>query len=202
MKIIILASGNGSNFNSIIKKIKSGFLKSEVVLFLTNNQNSKALQLALKNKIYSAVFSNEMWEDSNPEILKLINSFKPDLIVLAGFLKKIPDSIIKKYKNRIINIHPSLLPAFGGKGMYGMNIHKKVIEAGVKVSGLTVHFVNEKFDSGRIIYQKAISVKNDFDYKKLNEVILKEEHKVLPIIIKKFEENKIKINKDKITIED
>ncbi|MBE2256332.1 MAG: phosphoribosylglycinamide formyltransferase [Ignavibacteria bacterium] len=202
MKIIILASGNGSNFNSIIKKIKSGFLKSEVVLFLTNNQNSKALQLALKNKIYSAVFSNEMWEDSNPEILKLINSFKPDLIVLAGFLKKIPDSIIKKYKNRIINIHPSLLPAFGGKGMYGMNIHKKVIEAGVKVSGLTVHFVNEKFDSGRIIYQKAISVKNDFGYKKLNEVILKEEHKVLPIIIKKFEENKIKINKDKITIED
>lgn len=202
MKIIILASGNGSNFNSIIKKIKSGFLKSEVVLFLTNNQNSKALQLALKNKIYSAVFSNEMWEDSNPEILKLINSFKPDLIVLAGFLKKIPDSIIKKYKNRIINIHPSLLPAFGGKGMYGMNIHKKVIEAGVKVSGLTVHFVNEKFDSGRIIYQKAVAVNNDYDYKKLNEVILKEEHKVLPFIIKKFEENKIKINKDKITIED
>lgn len=202
MKIGILASGNGSNFNSIIKKIKSGYLKSEVVLFLTNNQNSKALQTALKNKIYSAVFSNELWDDSNPEILKLINSFKPDLIVLAGFLKKIPDSIIKKYKNKIINIHPSLLPAFGGKGMYGMNIHKKVIEAGVKVSGLTVHFVNEKFDSGRIIYQKAISVKNDFDYKKLNEVILKEEHKVLPFIIKKFEENKIKINKDKITIED
>ncbi|HCA43901.1 MAG TPA: phosphoribosylglycinamide formyltransferase [Bacteroidetes bacterium] len=202
MKIGILASGNGSNFNSIIKKIKSGYLKSEVVLFLTNNQNSKALQTALDNKIYSAVFSNEMWEDSNPEILKLINSFKPDLIVLAGFLKKIPDSIIKKYKNKIINIHPSLLPAFGGKGMYGMNIHKKVIEAGVKVSGLTVHFVNEKFDSGRIIYQKAISVKNDYDYKKLNEVILKEEHKVLPFIIKKFEENKIKINKDKITIED
>lgn len=202
MKIIILASGNGSNFKSIIKKIKSGFLKSEVVLFLTNNQNSKALQLALKNKIYSAVFSNEMWEDSNPEILKLINSFKPDLIVLAGFLKKIPDSIIKKYKNKIINIHPSLLPAFGGKGMYGMNIHKKVIESGVKVSGLTVHFVNEKFDSGRIIYQKAVVVRNDFDYKKLNEVILKEEHKVLPFIIKKFEENKIKIKKDKITIED
>jgi len=202
LKIGILASGNGSNFNSIIKKIKSGYLKSEVVLFLTNNQNSKALQTALDNKIYSAVFSNEMWEDSNPEILKLINSFKPDLIVLAGFLKKIPDSIIKKYKNKIINIHPSLLPAFGGKGMYGMNIHKKVIEAGVKVSGLTVHFVNEKFDSGRIIYQKAISVKNDYDYKKLNEVILKEEHKVLPFIIKKFEENKIKINKDKITIED
>lgn len=202
MKIIILASGNGSNFNSIIKKIKSGYLKSEVVLFLTNNQNSKALQTALESKIYSAVFSNEMWEDSNPEILKLINSFNPDLIVLAGFLKKIPDSIIKKYKNKIINIHPSLLPAFGGKGMYGMNIHKKVIEAGVKVSGLTVHFVNEKFDSGRIIYQKAVAVNNDYDYKKLNEVILKEEHKVLPFIIKKFEENKIKINKDKITIED
>ncbi|HRE41142.1 MAG TPA: formyltransferase family protein, partial [Ignavibacteria bacterium] len=119
-----------------------------------------------------------------------------------GFLKKIPDGITKKYKNKIINIHPSLLPAFGGKGMYGINIHKKVIESGVKITGITVHFVNETYDSGRIIFQKSIDVKNEYDYKKLNEVVLRYEHKYLPFVIKKFEENKIKINRNRVTIED
>ena len=131
------------------------------------------------------------------ELLKL----NIDLIVLAGFLKKIPIELIKAFKNKIINIHPALLPSFGGKGMYGMNVHHAVFNSSAKVSGPTVHFVDEIYDNGKIIGQRAVDISDVKTPEEIAERVLKVEHKLLPEIIKLFVENKIRITENRIFLD-
>ena len=151
-KIVIFASGSGTNAENIIKYFANKDCATVVSVF-TNNSNAKVIERASDLKISSEIFSkNELFED---KVLEKLKNIDPDLIVLAGFLLKLPPSIIENYPNKIINIHPALLPKFGGKGMYGMNVHKAVVENQEKESGITIHYVNENYDEGNIIFQES-----------------------------------------------
>ena len=180
-KIVIFASGSGSSVENIILSFsKTPELKVSKVY--CNNADAFVLQRIKKYNVGSLVFNlNEL---NNNIVLKDLNKVSPDLIVLAGFLKKIPQKIINSFKNKIINIHPSLLPKHGGKGMFGLNVHKSVIKNNDKESGFTIHYVNKDYDEGDIIFQKTIKVGTD-DANALAKKVLIEEHKYYPEIIKK-----------------
>ena len=183
MNIIIFASGNGSNAENIIKYFNK---KKYNINWLTvsNNKHAgvieKVTKLGSKIKIIS---KNKLGEEN---FIHSIVDLKPTLIVLAGFLLKIPENFIKNFNNRIINIHPSLLPKYGGKGMYGQFVHKKVIENKEIKSGITIHFVNEKYDKGKIIFQKEIEIKNPKTSESLANQIHKLEMEYFPLIIEKL----------------
>tara|TARA_B110000238_G_scaffold115526_1_gene125389 strand:- start:3601 stop:4176 length:576 start_codon:yes stop_codon:yes gene_type:complete len=154
-RIVIFASGSGTNADNISRFFKQSEVAS-VVHIVTNNKNAKVIDRAKILKIKSLIFSKkELLEEG--ELLKFLKK-EADIIVLAGFLWKIPQHIVSAFPNKIINIHPALLPKFGGKGMYGMNIHKSVIESKEKETGITIHYVNEKYDDGAIIFQVKTSV--------------------------------------------
>jgi len=154
-RIIILASGSGTNAENIMKYFKNSNLIS-VVQVLSNKKDAKVLQRARRLNVSCASFSRDSFY-TNDEVLKNLK-LNADYIILAGFLWKIPSNIIEAFPNKIINIHPALLPKFGGKGMYGMHVHKAVVESKEEESGITIHFVNENYDEGAIIFQKSFEV--------------------------------------------
>lgn len=162
LKIAVLVSGGGTNLQAIIDDIKKGAItNTRIEAVISNNKNAYALERAKENNIATSCISPKDYEsraDFNNALLKTIDGFNVDLIVLAGYLVVIPDIIINKYRNKIINIHPSLIPAFCGTGYYGLKVHEAVLERGVKVTGATVHFVDEGTDTGPIILQKAVQV--------------------------------------------
>ena len=137
---------------------------------------------------------------NNHELLRLLNKNEVDLIVLAGFLKLIPNEIIDAFRNRIINIHPALLPSFGGKGMYGINVHKAVFDSSAKVSGATVHFVDYTYDTGSIIAQKCVDISDVKSPEEIAERVLKIEHELLPFVIKKLVFNEVKIENKRVFV--
>lgn len=154
--IAIFASGKGSNALSIIKHFSHSEL-AKVALIITNNVKAGVIDIANSNGIPLLIINND--ELLQPEkLLKQLKYFKTDLIVLAGFLKKIPDALVHHYPNKIINIHPALLPKFGGKGMYGDKVHEAVLNAHEKTTGITIHYVNEHYDEGQIIFQAESSI--------------------------------------------
>ncbi len=154
-KIVIFASGQGSNAENIILHFKKNKF-ANVVVICTNNPSAKVLDIAKNNNIESLIFNKIQLYDGF--VLDKLNLIKPDLVVLAGFLWQFPESIIDFYPNKIINIHPALLPKYGGKGMYGMNVHKLVLENKESETGITIHFVNKNYDEGEFIFQKSISI--------------------------------------------
>jgi phosphoribosylglycinamide formyltransferase-1 len=175
---------------------------SKIVLVISNNSNSNALNIARTNQIPAVHLSMKLipdHEEYTNVFLNYLKKYKVDFIVLAGYMKLLPSEIVRKYKNRIINIHPALLPCFGGEGMYGMNVHSAVINYGVKYSGATVHLVNEEYDTGPIVLQKIVKVKDDDTPETLQKRILKQEHRLLPEAIKLFE-TKTAVIKDRKVI--
>jgi formyltetrahydrofolate-dependent phosphoribosylglycinamide formyltransferase len=198
LNICIFASGTGSNFEAILKAKDSGIIKSNIALLITNNSLCNSVNIAVNNGIKYLHLSRKKYPDLNEDeysdlFLNALEKEKIDLIVLAGYMKIIDSKIINLFRNRILNIHPALLPSFGGKGMYGINVHKAVIQSGVKVSGLSIHFVNEDYDKGKIIFQKCVNVSERDDEFSLQKKILKLEHKYYSEIISKIESGKIKI---------
>jgi len=185
-KLVFFASGSGSNFQSVIDSIKNNDISASISGLITDNREAGALERARKNNIPTAVIPFSEDNKFSSELKKQLQKWAPDLIVLAGYLKKIPDSVIELYKDRIINIHPSLLPKYGGKGFYGQKVHKAVIENGDSVSGCTVHFVNSEYDRGSIIKQKKVPVLPDDTPDILGKKVLKEEHLLLPEVIKQL----------------
>ena len=184
-KIVVFASGSGSSFENICKKLsKDSFV--EISKLYCNNNKAFVVERAQKQGVKSLIFQNE--DLTNKRILMDLRKVNPDLIVLAGFLKKIPTDIIDEYKHRIINIHPSLLPKYGGKGMYGAKVHEKVIENNDRESGFTVHYVDQNYDEGDIIFQKKLIIKEK-DPIRLAKEVLKMEHKYYPEIILKCLKN-------------
>lgn len=181
--LVIFASGSGSNFLSIIKAIKNGTLKASVTGLITDNPHAGACTHARNNNIPVSVIPGKNNPSFSITILEVLNKWKPDFIVLAGFLSKIPESVVELFPNRIINIHPSLLPKYGGKGFYGLHVHKAVLEAGDAFSGCTVHFVNNEYDKGDIIAQQKVPVLPDDTPETLAARVLKAEHKLLPQVI-------------------
>lgn len=162
LKIAVLVSGGGTNLQAIIDKIASGEItNTEIALVFSNNRKAYALERAKMAGIPAKALSPKQFENReafNDAVLEVIEESKADLIVLAGCLMYIPPKLIEKYHNRIINIHPSLIPSFCGKGYYGLKVHEKALERGVKVTGATVHFVDEVLDNGPIILQKAVMI--------------------------------------------
>ena len=155
-RIAVLVSGGGTNLQALIDAEKSGILHSgEIVLVCSSNPEAYALTRAENNGIETHVIKNEQ------DLIEQLGSHDIDLIILAGFMTILSPEVIKRYPERIINVHPALIPSFCGKGFYGLKVHEKALEYGVKVTGATVHFVNEIPDGGRIIYQKAIDILDD-----------------------------------------
>lgn len=181
IKIAIFASGNGSNAENIIKYFKDHD-KISVELVLTNNPNAYVIERAKNNNVKCIIFNKyDLYYSDN--VLNILKENNIDFIVLAGFLWLIPESIIKNYPQKIINIHPALLPKYGGKGMYGMNVHKAVIENKEKESGITIHYVNEKYDEGDIIFQKKVEVSSSDTPETLANKIHELEYQYYPVII-------------------
>ncbi len=183
-RIAIFASGSGSN----AENIANYFSKSQEVdicMFLTNNPNAFVLERAKKLGIKSKVFTKEEFLKTD-KILHFLSENDINFIVLAGFLLKIPQNLIKSYSNKIINIHPALLPKYGGKGMYGDNVHKAVVEAGETESGITIHYVNENYDEGKIIFQAKCEVLRTDTYEDVASKIHQLEYEHFPKTIEKL----------------
>ena len=157
LRVVVLVSGGGTNLQAVIDSVKDGTItNTQIVGVISNNKNAYALKRAEENDIPSMCVSPKDFETRdifNEKLLEAVGSFKPDLVVLAGFLVVIPPEMIRKYENRMINIHPSLIPSFCGKGYYGLKVHEAALARGVKVVGATVHFVDEGTDTGPIILQ-------------------------------------------------
>jgi phosphoribosylglycinamide formyltransferase-1 len=201
-KIAVFVSGRGSNLKSIEAEIKHGNLNAEISLIVSNKE-CEALEFAKSVNIPFYIVSScnaEGTIDYNKLIKELLR-INIDLIVLAGFLKKIPIELIRTFKNKIINIHPALLPSFGGKGMYGMNVHRAVFNSSAKVSGPTVHFVDEIYDNGKIISQKAVDISDVKTPEEIAERVLSVEHKLLPEVINLFVEGKILVTKNRVFLD-
>ena len=196
-KIAVLVSGGGTNLQALIDAQKKGIIKSgEIVLVISNNANAYALERAKNAGIKTATVikkqlgSQQAFEE---KIIEILTNEGIDLIVLAGFMSILSENFTKKYPNRIINVHPSLIPSFCGKGFYGLIVHEEALKKGVKVTGATVHFVNEIPDGGQIIMQKAVSIRNNDTAETLQKRVMERaEWKILPLSCEKVCKNIIK----------
>ncbi len=191
LRVVVMVSGGGTNLQAIIDAVKSGDItNTEIVAVISNNYDVYALERAKKAGIEDVVVSPKDYLDRqefNKALLDKVNSYKPDLIVLAGFLVVIPEAMIDEYENKIINIHPSLIPSFCGTGYYGLKVHEAALERGVKLTGATVHYVDKGTDTGPIIMQKAVEVKEGDTPEILQRRVMEEaEWKLLPAAINKI----------------
>jgi phosphoribosylglycinamide formyltransferase-1 len=187
-KIVVFASGSGTNAENIIKYFKGSAI-GEVVGVYTNNANAGVIDRAKNNAVPVTIFTkSELYES---ELLQNINAIQPDLIVLAGFLLKFPDAIIEAYPDKIINIHPALLPKYGGKGMYGMHVHRAIVENKEKETGITIHYVNENYDEGATIFQKQVTVLGTDTPEIVAEKIHELEQKYFPGVVEDLLKSKL-----------
>jgi phosphoribosylglycinamide formyltransferase-1 len=203
MNIAIFASGRGTNFQAILSAIDAGLLSARVTVLISNKSDATALDIARARRIQTSHLSQKMFpsEEALAEaMLNVLSLQRSELIVLAGYLKKIPLQVIRRYRNRIVNIHPALLPFFGGAGMYGHYVHEAVIASGMKVTGATVHLVDEEYDRGPIVMQKTIEIVQEDTPDSLAAKVLKIEHEIFPLALKAFAEVKIKIEGKKAWI--
>ena len=191
IKIAVLVSGGGTNLQALIDAQKKEILKSgKIELVISNNESAFALKRAKENNIPFEIITKKDFEERLKEILQ---SYKIELIVLAGFTAVLPDNFVKDYDKRIINIHPSLIPSFCGKGFYGIKVHQAVLKKGVKITGATTHFVNEIIDGGEIIMQKVVEVYEDDTAEKLQKRVMEfAEWIILPESVEKVCEDIIK----------
>jgi phosphoribosylglycinamide formyltransferase-1 len=195
VKIAVFVSGGGTNLQSLIDAVERKEINGEIKLVISNRMKAYGLERARLHNIKA-----ECIKDQNL-IIQRLKEEEIDLIVLAGYLAIISEELVALYKNEIINIHPSLIPSFCGPGMYGIHVHEKAFERGVKVSGATVHFVNEEVDGGPIILQKSIDISTCKSPEEIQEkILLNVEHKLLPEAVKLYCENKIKVINGKVEI--
>ena len=198
LKVAVCVSGGGTNLQAIIDAVESGAItNTEIKVVISNNKNAYALERAKNHNIEGVCISPKDYEtraEFNAAFLEKLDSYEVDLVVLAGFLVVIPPEMIAKYRNRIINVHPSLIPSFCGTGFYGLKVHEGALARGVKVTGATVHFVDEGTDTGPIILQKAVYIKEDDPAETLQRRVREEaEWEILPKAIKLFSEGKLKL---------
>ncbi len=200
--IVVLISGRGSNFIAIQQRIEQGTLPAQIACVVSSRADSPALAYARERGIATAILPGK--ETSEEEmadfLLDVFHEHAARLIVLAGFLRKIPGKVIATWQNRIINIHPALLPAFGGRGMYGRHVHEAVLKYGCKVSGATVHIVSEDYDTGPPVLQRCVPVLEDDTPDSLAERVLSVEHELLPEAVALFAAERIRVDGRKVRI--
>ena len=199
MKIAVFVSGRGSNLNAILNYPD---LKNliEIVAVVSDKIDCKAFETAREFRILTLTVGDGEGRIPQNSITAKLKNLEVNFIVLAGYLKLIPNDLIEKFENRIINIHPALLPSFGGKGMYGLNVHRAVFNSSAKVSGATVHMVDKTYDTGKIIAQKCVDISDVKNPEEIADRVLKIEHQLLPEVVKAFAENRVKIESDRIVI--
>ncbi|NLK75980.1 MAG: phosphoribosylglycinamide formyltransferase [Clostridiales bacterium] len=207
LKIAVLVSGGGTNLQALIDHIQQGKLPDvSISVVISSNPKAYALERAKLHGIEAVSFVKKDYPDKDiyaKELLALIDRYQVDLIVLAGCLIIIPENVVKKYKNRIINIHPSLIPAFCGDGYYGLRVHEAALSRGVKITGATVHFVDEGTDTGPIILQHPVPVMEDDTPETLQRRVMEEaEWKILPEAIRLISEGRVKVEDSLVKISD
>ncbi|SHI41205.1 phosphoribosylglycinamide formyltransferase [Lutispora thermophila] len=203
VRIGVLISGGGSNLQALIDNVENGYINGEIVMVISDKKGVYGIERARKHGINAVEIDKKEFEDRNAFMKAIINELerhKVELVVLAGFLSILSQDVIERYRNRIMNTHPSLIPAFCGKGYYGYRVHKAVLEYGAKVSGATVHFVDEGTDTGPIILQEAVKVEDDDTPETLAARILSVEHKLLPQAVKLYCEGKLMVEGRKVVI--
>ena len=196
MNIAVFASGHGSNFQAILHAIDAGLLPARIVVLISNKSDAGAIEIARAHNISTQHLSQKMFSSEEAladAMLEVLEKEHAEFIALAGYMKKIPAHVIQQYRNRIVNIHPALLPSFGGEGMYGRRVHESVLASGVKVSGATVHLVDEEYDRGPILLQKTVTIVSDDTPDSLAAKVLKIEHEIFPLALKAFAEGRVKI---------
>ena len=196
VKIGVLISGGGTNLQAVIDGCENKSINGEVRVVISNKENAYGLERARNHNIKA------ICEKDEDKIIEVLKENEIELVILAGYLKIVSPKLVNEYRNKIINIHPSLIPAFCGKGYYGTKVHQGVIEYGANVTGATVHFVDEGADTGPIIMQKTVEVKQDDDIKKLAKRVLEVEHEILTKSISMFCENKLTVNGRRVYIND
>ena len=188
-KVAILASGTGTNAINIIEYFEKNSV-ADVTLVVSNKTDALAVEKAQNKGVKTIVFNNESFK-KNGEVLNYLRSKSIDFIVLAGFLMKVPNDIIHAYPKKIVNLHPSLLPKFGGKGMYGNRVHRAVVEAQESESGISIHYVNEEYDEGAIIFQAKVSIEKKDSVEVLAQKIQQLEHRFFPKVIEQVISNSL-----------
>lgn len=205
LKIAVFASGKGSNFQALIESIDTGLIQNaEVVCVISNNSDAGVLAIARSKNIPAHHISRKQFStdaEFNDTILNVLSMCDVNFIVLTGYMKLLDVTLIKKYQYRIINIHPALLPQFGGKGMYGKFVHDAVIASGAKFSGATVHLVDEIYDHGSIVLQERIALDENETSETLAAKVLEIEHRILPTAVRLFAEGKVEIINGEIKIQ-
>ena len=203
IRIAALVSGSGTNLQALIDQIEIGNIPASMEVVLSNREDAYALERAKRHGIEGIYIGSKNFpnlKERNDRLERILEERKIDLILLAGYMQILEGTIIEKFRNRIINIHPSLIPSFCGQGFYGEHVHRAVLEYGVKVTGATVHFVDEGADTGPIILQKSVVVEAEDTVEQLAKRVLAVEHELLPLAVRLFAEGKLVVEGRKVKI--
>lgn len=203
LRLAVLASGRGSNFQAILAAIATQRLRVQVVLCISNRADAGALQIARAVQIPVAVIEEKTFANAleyASALLRQLAKHEVNFIALAGFMRKIPVEVVRLFRHRIINIHPALLPSFGGKGLYGHRVHEAVLAYGCKVSGATVHFVDEEYDTGPPILQRCVAVLENDTPETLATRVLEIEHQIYPEALQLFAEDRVRVEERKVHV--
>lgn len=196
LRLAVLASGRGSNFEAILNNIKQGKLDASIQVVISNKDSAGALEIARQNEIPAVHISKKEFpaqKQFDEQVLSILNEYQVNFVILAGYLKMLSPVVVRKFKNRILNIHPALLPSFGGKGMYGIHVHEAVLAYGCRVSGVTVHLVDEAYDTGPPVLQRCVPVQDGDTPETLAARVLKVEHQIYTEALQLFTQDRIEI---------
>jgi len=204
LNIAVFASGRGTNFEAIHRAIETGKLHNlSIAVVISNNPDAPVLTIAREHNIPAYHLSQKQFpseERFDEAVLDVFNRYGVNFIVLAGYMKKLSTNLVRQFRNRMLNIHPALLPKFGGKGMYGMHVHEAVINSGDKISGVTIHIVDEEYDHGPIVKQRTIPVDEDETPETLAMKIHGIEHQIYPEVLQLFADDRVRVNEGQVTI--
>lgn len=196
IRFAVFASGRGSNLESLFESL-AGHPEAGIVLVASDREEAEALERAEKREVPTAVVD----PDDAPAILDLLAAHEVDWIVLAGYLRRVPPPVVAGYRGRILNVHPALLPKFGGEGMYGVRVHRAVLEAGEEVSGASVHVVDEEYDHGPVVAQRIVPVEPGDTPESLAARVLEVEHRLLPAVVRAAAEGRVRVGDDRAWVE-
>lgn len=200
-KIAVFASGRGTNFQAILEGIKAGRIDAKIVCVISDHARPPVFEIARSSGIPTHWINRKQFSDAadyGDFLLNLLASYEVDVILLAGYLKLIPAPVVQRYRYAIINIHPALLPNFGGKGFYGERVHQAVLESGVKITGVTIHFVDEHYDQGTVIVQEKVPVLEGDTPATLAKRVLAVEHRLFPEVVAAYCAGDIKVDKGNV----
>lgn len=200
-KIAVFASGRGTNFQAILEGIKAGRIDAKIVCVISDHARPPVFEIARSSGIPTHWINRKRFSDAadyGDFLLNLLASYEVDVILLAGYLKLIPAPVVQRYRYAIINIHPALLPNFGGKGFYGERVHQAVLESGVKITGVTIHFVDEHYDQGTVIVQEKVPVLEGDTPATLAKRVLAVEHRLFPEVVAAYCAGDIKVDKGNV----